>query len=183
MPPRRVGKVVAPATKGGKCISSPAGRLYGFSRQRRHKKWRLWRRTSPAGTVSQPIGKPFNGQAKGLLWLTWRSYAGPPQYYITPEGESPQPVREASAGPGQNPDSPGPKGPAAGSTLTPVRACQPSGILESTAPVPVPIPTAPQAPEPSSPIGACPYGVSLTPSYRLSAINSSNAERALSASF
>ena len=42
--------------------------------------------TSPAGTVSQPIGKPFNGQAKGLLWLTWRSYAGPPQYYITPEG-------------------------------------------------------------------------------------------------
>ena len=42
--------------------------------------------TSPAGTVSQPIGKPFNGQAKGLLWLTWRSYAGPPQYFITPEG-------------------------------------------------------------------------------------------------
>ena len=48
-------------------------------------------------------------------------------------GRSPQPVREASAGPGQNPGSPGPKGPAAGSTLTPVRACQPSGILESTA--------------------------------------------------
>ena len=42
--------------------------------------------TSPAGTVSQPIGKPFNGQAKGLLWLTWRSYAGPPQYFIPPEG-------------------------------------------------------------------------------------------------
>ena len=42
--------------------------------------------TSPAGTVSQPIVKPFNGQAKGLLWLTWRSCAGPPQYYITPEG-------------------------------------------------------------------------------------------------
>ena len=39
-----------------------------------------------SGTVSQPIGKPFNGQAKGLLWLTWRSYAGPPQYFITPEG-------------------------------------------------------------------------------------------------
>jgi len=36
------------------------------------------------------------------------------------------------------------KGPAADSTLTPVRACQPSGILESTAPVPVPIPTAPK---------------------------------------
>ena len=42
--------------------------------------------TSPAGMVSQPIGKPFNGQAKGLLWLTWRSYAGPPQYNIPPEG-------------------------------------------------------------------------------------------------
>ena len=40
------GKVVAPATKGG-CISSPAGRLYGFRRQRRHKKWRRRRRTSP----------------------------------------------------------------------------------------------------------------------------------------
>ena len=70
----------------GECISSPAGRLYGFRRQRRYKKWRQRRRTSPVGTVSQPIGKPFNGQAKGLLWLTWRSYAGPPQYFIPPEG-------------------------------------------------------------------------------------------------
>ena len=61
-------------------------RLSGFRRQRRHKKWRRRRRTSPVGTVSQPIGKPFNGQAKGLLWLTWRSYAGPPQYFIPPEG-------------------------------------------------------------------------------------------------
>ena len=32
----------------GDCISSPAGRLYGFRRQRRHKKWRRRRRTSPA---------------------------------------------------------------------------------------------------------------------------------------
>ena len=128
------------------CFPSPAGRLYGFRRRRR--------RTSPAGTVSQPIGKPFNGQAKGLLWLTWRSYAGPPQYYIPPEGESPQPVREASAGPGQNPWRPGPKGPAAPSTLARESGRQPSGILESTAPVPVPIPTAPQAPEPSNPIYA-----------------------------
>ena len=66
-------------------------RLSGFRRHRRHKKWRpKGRRTPPAGTVSQPIGKPFNGQAKGLLWLTWRSYAGPPQCYIPPEGGSPQ---------------------------------------------------------------------------------------------
>ena len=49
-------------------------------------KWRRQAPTSPAGTVSQPIGKPFNGQAKGLLWLTWKSYAGPPQYYITTLG-------------------------------------------------------------------------------------------------
>ena len=73
------GKVVAPATKRG-AFPTPAGRLYDFRRQRRHKKWRLWRRTSPAQ-----------------------------RYYIPPEGESPQPVREASAGPGQNPGSPGPK--------------------------------------------------------------------------
>ena len=81
----------------GIAFPTPAGRFYGFSsgearlsgfrRQRRHKKWRpKGRRASPAGTVSQPIGKPFNGQAKGLLWLTWRSYAGPPQYFIPPEG-------------------------------------------------------------------------------------------------
>ena len=40
------GKVVAPATKG-EYISTPAGRLYGFRRQRRYKKWRRRRRTSP----------------------------------------------------------------------------------------------------------------------------------------
>ena len=110
--------LVAPATKGGDlprppgqlaCFPTPAGRLYGFRRQRRYKKWSRRRRTSPAGTVSQPIGKPFNGQAKGLLWLTWRSYTGPPQYFIPPEGGSPQTVREASAGPGQNPWRPGPE--------------------------------------------------------------------------
>ena len=131
-------------------FSSGEARLSSFRHQRRHKKMAPERApTSPAGTVSQPIGKPFNGQAKGLLWLTWRSYAGPPQYFIPPEGESPQPACKASADHRQNPGSPGPKGPAAPSTLTPVRACQPSGILESTALVPVPIPTAPQAPEPS----------------------------------
>ena len=63
------------------CFPSPAGRLYGFRRQRRHKKWRpKGRRTSPAQ-----------------------------RYYITPEGGRPEPVREASAGPGQNPWRPGPK--------------------------------------------------------------------------
>ena len=70
----------------GDAFPTPAGRLSGFRHQRRHLYWRRRRRTSPVGTVSQPIGKPFNGQAKGLLWLTWRSYAGPPQYFIPPEG-------------------------------------------------------------------------------------------------
>ena len=67
--PRPQGGCMVFAAKGGIKNGAPKGR-----------------RTSPAGTVSQPIGKPFNGQAKGLLWLTWRSYAGPPQYYIPPEG-------------------------------------------------------------------------------------------------
>ena len=84
------GKVVAPATKGGMhflersevgLFSSGEARLFGFHRQRRHKKWRPSRApTSPAQ-----------------------------RYYISPEGESPQPVREASAGPGQNPWRPGPE--------------------------------------------------------------------------
>ncbi len=47
------------------------------------------------------------------------------------------------------PLAPRAKGPAAPSTLARESGRQPSGILESTAPVP--IPTAPQAPEPSRP--------------------------------
>ena len=45
----------------------------------------------------------------------------------TSRGRSPQPVREASAGPGQNPWRPGPSGPAAPSTLA-AKPRQPSGI-------------------------------------------------------
>ena len=59
------GKVVAPATKGG--APSPAGRLYGFSRQRRHKKWR------PKGRHTFPAER----------------------YYIPPEGGSTQPACKA----------------------------------------------------------------------------------------
>ena len=94
-PTTKWGKGGGASHQRGNAFPTPAGRLYGFRRQRRYKKWRRRRRTSPAGTVSQPIGKPFNGQAKGLLWLTWRSYAGPPQYFIPPEGESPQPACKA----------------------------------------------------------------------------------------
>ena len=77
--------------RGGMHFRRPQDSCKGFSRQRRHKKWCQKRRTSPAGTVSQPIGKPFNGQAKGLLWLTWRSYAGPPQYIYLPRAEARSP--------------------------------------------------------------------------------------------
>ena len=80
-------------------LSADVTEFHAAIAAKRHIKWRRRRRTSPAQ-----------------------------RYYITSEGESPQPVREASAGPGQNPGSPGPTGPAAASTLTPVRACQPSGI-------------------------------------------------------
>ena len=47
-PPNCGGKVVAPATKGGMHFQRPQGGCKGFSRQRRYKKWRRRRRTSPA---------------------------------------------------------------------------------------------------------------------------------------
>ena len=129
--PRNTLFINGSAVSTGYCATE----LQGW--QRRYKKWCRRRRTSPAGTVSQPIGKPFNGQAKGLLWLTWRSYAGPPQYYITPEGGALNPPVRRSRSQAE-PLAPRAKGPAAPSTLTPVRACQPSGIPASTAQVPIP---------------------------------------------
>ena len=50
----------------GNAFPRPPGRLYGFRRQRGYKKWRRRRRTSPAQ-----------------------------RYYITPEGESPEPACKA----------------------------------------------------------------------------------------
>ena len=123
-------------------FSSGEARLSGFRRQRRHLYWRpQGHRTSPAGTVSQPIGKPFYGQAKGLLWLTWRSYAGPPQYFIPPEGGALNPPVRRSRSQAE-PLAPRVKGPAAPSTLA-AKPRQPTGIPESTEPVP--ILTAPKA--------------------------------------
>ena len=84
---------------------SPAGRLYGFSRQRRHKKWR-------------PKGRPPR-QRSGTIYLPRAEALNPPVRRSRSQAEPWQPRA---------------KGPAAGSTLTPVRACQPTGILESTAP-------------------------------------------------
>ena len=45
------------------------------------------------------------------------------------------------------------EGPAAGSTLTPVRACQPSGIQESTVPIPIFDPDCAEGPSTLTPQG------------------------------
>ena len=89
---------MAPATKRG-AFPSPAGRLYGFLRQRRYKKWRRRRRTSPAQ-----------------------------RYYITTLGRKAQSLSGRRSRSRTEPLAPRAKGPAAPSTLTPIRACQPSGI-------------------------------------------------------
>ena len=64
--PRLRGKGGGTSHQRGIAFPRPSGRLYGFRRQRRYKKWRRRRRTSPAQ-----------------------------RYYITPEGESPQPACKA----------------------------------------------------------------------------------------
>ena len=132
------------ASHQGGAFPRPSGRLYGFRRQGRYKKWRRRRRTSPAQ-----------------------------RYYITPEGESPQPACKAKpitgrilGAQGQRPGgaiNPRPRKTTVGRlngrpfyeqakgqlrpTCTSYAGCahQPSGILESTAPIPIQIPT-PTAP-------------------------------------
>ena len=123
---------------------------------------RWWRQPPKGGSPS-----PARAVVKVLIY-DGAEGAVPPQW----NGTSYLPRAEPSTRPGgvsrsrTEPLAPRAKGPAASSTLTPVRACQPSGILESTAQVPVPIPTAPKALEPSSPSGlvhrACqPSGIQL----------------------
>ena len=124
------GKVVAPATKGGLHFPRPPGWLYGFRRQRRYKKWRRRRRTSPAQ-----------------------------RYYITPEGGALNPPVRRSRSQAE-PLAPRAKGPAAPSTLTPVRACQPSGIQPRAAQVPVP--PVPQPP-PNAAKGRAPMSPAFSP--------------------
>ena len=78
--------------------------------------------SSEAGLACFPRAKPGCPvfAAKGGIYTgapIGRHTSPAERYFIPPEGESPQPVREASADPGQNPGSPGPSGPAAASTL------------------------------------------------------------------
>ena len=128
----------------GNAFPTPAGRLYGFPRAK------------PGCPVFAAKGGIKNGARKG-------AHLASAAVLYKSRGRSPQPVREASAGPGQNPWRPGPSGPAVPSTLTPVRACQPSGILASTAlrrsrSRPPRSRSRPRrrAPEPSSPPGRSP---------------------------
>ena len=45
--------------------------------------------TTAADNGQPTKGRPFYGQAKGQLWLTWRSYAGPPQHIkLIAEGDT-----------------------------------------------------------------------------------------------
>ena len=98
-----------------------------------------------SGASHQRGGSPSPARAVvKVLIYDGAEGAVPPQW----NGTSYLPRAEPSTRPGgvsrsrTEPLAPRAKGPAAPSTLTPVRACQPSGILESTAPVP--IPTAPK---------------------------------------
>ena len=76
---------------------------------------------------------------KHIRWRRRRHTSPAQRYYITPEGGALNPPVRRSRSQAE-PLAPRAKGPAAPSTLTPIRACQPSEILESTAQVPDPGP-------------------------------------------
>ena len=95
------GKVVAPANKGGMPFLA--------------RRAVVWFSPPKAAFILAPLGAPYLASAAVLH---------------NSRGRSPQPVREASAGPGQNPGSPGPSGPAAPSPLA-AKPRQPSGIQVS----------------------------------------------------
>ena len=85
------GKVVATATKGG-YIFSPARRLYGFRRQRRHKKWRpKGRHTFPAERYYiPPEGGALNpsGRRQPVPDRTLGAQGQRPGGAINPRGEA-----------------------------------------------------------------------------------------------
>ena len=69
------------------CFPTPAGRLYGFRRQRRYKKWRRRRRTSPAqryyitpeGGALKPPVRRSRSQAE-----PWQPRAERPDGWLNP---------------------------------------------------------------------------------------------------
>ena len=81
------GKVVAPATKGGLHFPRPPGRLYGFRRQRRHKKWR--RRRPPrqrSDTIYLPRAEPSTrpGGVSRSRTEPWQPKAERPGGWLNP---------------------------------------------------------------------------------------------------
>ena len=89
---------MAPATKGGMHFRRPQGGCMVFPRAK------------PGCMVFAAEGGVKNGARKG-------AYLASAAVLYNSRGRSPQTVREASAGPGQNLWRPGPSGPAAPSTL------------------------------------------------------------------
>ena len=142
--PRNTLFINGSAVSTGYCATE----LQGW--QRRYKKWRRRRRTSPVGTVSQ-ISKPFNGQAKGLLWLTWRSYAGPPQYIYLPRAEARSPSGRRQPVPDR---TLGAQGQRPGGAINPRPRKRASTFGNTGKHRSSPGPDPPS--EPSSPKGACP---------------------------
>ena len=109
MPPRSGGKVVRQPPKGD-CISTPAGRLYGFRRQRRYKKWRRRRRTSPAQRYYiTPEGGALNpsGRRQPVPDRTLGAQGQRPGGAINPRGEAASTFGNTGKHrPGPDPDRP-----------------------------------------------------------------------------
>ena len=145
-------------------IHSPTTK-WGDGGGARHQKGNAFPRAKRGWPVFR---RPQGGcQCFIIRWRRRRRTSPAQRYYITPEGGALNPPVRRSRSQAE-PLAPRAKGPAAPSTLTPVRACQPSGILESTAQVPVPIPNAPQAPEPSRPYGRVPQSFAAALAFRQS---------------
>ena len=74
--PAQGSYIVSLRWRGGR-LSADVTEFHAAIAAKWHIKWcPQRRRTSLAGTVSQPIGRPFYGQAKGGLRPTCTSYAG-----------------------------------------------------------------------------------------------------------
>ena len=70
------------------CFLTPVRAVFWFYHKRRPSM--ILKTPTTAADNGQPTkGRPFYGQAKGQLWLTWRSYAGPPQHIkLIAEGDT-----------------------------------------------------------------------------------------------
>ena len=89
--PRKRGKGGGASHQRGIAFPTPAGRLYGFRRQRRHKKWRRRRRTSPVERYFiPPEGGALNpsGRRQPVPDRTLGAQGQRPGGAINPRGEA-----------------------------------------------------------------------------------------------